>query len=77
MAPACIINFLSNEDTLRLAAGFFITNQNDRKRNADVQVKSAKDFVPAAAGWERQGFSAMCWFSLRPPAAIKASNRVV
>jgi hypothetical protein len=51
-----------------------ITNQNDRKRYAGAQVKFAKDFVPAADGWERQGFSAMCWFSLRQPDVIKASN---
>jgi hypothetical protein len=61
----------------RRALRIFITNQNDRKCNADIQVKFAKDFVPAAAGWERQGFNAMCWFSLSPPAGIKASNRIV
>jgi hypothetical protein len=36
MAPACIINFLSNEDTLRLAAGFFIDHTGATLRMIDT-----------------------------------------
>ena len=51
-----------------------ITNQNNHKYNAGIQVKYSKDFVPASSLEQQNGWSAINWFTLRPPEIIKKSN---
>jgi hypothetical protein len=67
--PSCEI-WVPAKDT---GTDLLVTNKEDRRKNAGVQVKYSKDFLPGTKKIFQQGLIAQSWFNLPPPEKIRGS----